>query len=319
MVEKVKKLPKTFQYFKDEDAFAGGVAFCAGCPLELTLRVMSKILGRETVIVGTPSCSAPVLYGQNIGAWHKLPYYSCLMTGVASSATGLSRYYKKAGKDVNVVCFTGDGCAADIGFQTLSGAAERNENIIYICYENEGYMNTGIQRSSTTPRGATTSTTPVGPALRGKPTPAKNVPLIMAMHNIPYTATATLSHMDDFAKKLLKAVEMKKQGFVYLHVFSPCPVGWGIESDLSIEVCRMAVKTNYFPLWEAESGKYRLTQNVANPEPISKYTKLFRKYSHLNEAELAHAQQDVNDKFAFLKYLTGFGEHDKPAETPAKE
>ena len=311
MVEKVKKLPKVFQYFKDEDQFAGGVAFCAGCPLELTLRVLSKVMGRQTVIVGTPSCSAPVLYGQNIGSWHRLPYYSCLMTGVASSATGLTRYYRKAGKDVNVVCFTGDGCAADIGFQTLSGAAERNENIIYICYENEGYMNTGIQRSSTTPRGVTTSTTPVGVEGRGKTTSPKNVPLIMAMHNIPYVATATLSHMDDFAKKLLKAVEKKKEGFVYLHVFSPCPVGWGIESDMSIEVCRMAVKTNYFPLWEAENGKFRLTQNVVNPEPITKYIKLFRKYNHLNETELAAAQEEVNRNFAFLHYLTEFGAQDK--------
>ena len=319
MVEKVKKLPKVFQYFKDEDQFAGGLAFCAGCPLELTLRVISKVMGRETVIVGTPSCSAPVLYGQNVGAWHKLPYYSCLMTGVASSATGLSRYYKKAGKDVNVVCFTGDGCAADIGFQTMSGAAERNENIIYICYENEGYMNTGIQRSSTTPRGASTSTTPIGVAGRGKTTPAKNMPLLMAMHGIPYTATATLSHMDDFAKKLIKAMEMKKQGFVYLHVFSPCPVGWGIESDLSIEVCRQAVKTNYFPLWEAENGKFKLTQTVANPEPISKYTKLFKKYGHLNEAELAHVQQDVDQKFAFLKHLTEFGKDEGACTTSTKD
>jgi pyruvate/2-oxoacid:ferredoxin oxidoreductase beta subunit len=310
MVEKVKKLPKVFQYFKEEDQFAGGVAFCAGCPLELTLRLVPKIMGKETVIVGTPSCSAPVLYGQNIGAWHKLPYYSCLMTGVASSATGLTRYYKKIGRDVNVVCFTGDGCAADIGFQTMSGAAERNENIIYICYENEGYMNTGIQRSSTTPFGASTSTTPVGVASRGKTTRAKNLPLLMAMHNIPYTATATLSHIDDFAKKLQKAMEMKKQGFVYLHVFAPCPVGWGIESDLSIEVCRQAVKTNYFPLWEAEHGKFKLTQTVTNQEPITKYTKLFKKYSHLNEAEIAHVQQDVNEKFAFLKHLTEFGKHD---------
>ena len=311
MVEKVKKLPKLFQYFKDEDQFAGGVAFCAGCPLELTLRIMSKVLGRETVIVGTPSCSAPVLYGQNIGSWHLLPYYSCLMTGVASSATGLTRYYRKAGRDVNVVCFTGDGCAADIGFQTLSGAAERNENIIYVCYENEGYMNTGIQRSSTTPRGATTSTTPVGPAGRGKTTPPKTVPLIMAMHHIPYVATATLSNMDDFVRKLLKAVEKKQEGFVYLHVFTPCPVGWGIESDMSIEVCRMAVKTNYFPLWEAENGIFRLTHNEVNPEPITKYTKLFRKYNHLNDTELAVAQEDVNSNFAFLRHLTTFGTKDK--------
>jgi len=116
--------------------------FCAGCPLELTLRVLSKVMGHETVIVVHLPARRRSFYGQNVGAWHRLPYYSCLMTGVASSATGLSRYYRKAGKDVNVVCFTGDGCAADIGFQTLSGAAERGERFIYICYETKAYMNT---------------------------------------------------------------------------------------------------------------------------------------------------------------------------------
>ena len=306
MAQKEKKLSRVFEYFRDEDQFAGGVAFCAGCPLELTLRIISKVLGREIVIVGTPSCSAPVLYGQNIGTWHRLAYYSCLMTGVASSATGLARYYRKAGIDATVVCFTGDGCAADVGFQPLSGAAERNENIIYICYDNEGYMNTGIQRSSTTPFGASTTTTPVGTSGRGKEMSAKNLPLIMSMHQIPYVATATLSHMEDFIKKLLKAKEKKNEGFVYLHVFSPCPVGWGIESDLSIQVCRMAVRSNYFPLWEAEDGKFRLTHTVASPRPVTEYTKLIRKFRHLNEEELARLQEEVNSNFAFLRHLTEF-------------
>ena len=306
MTQKAKKLPRVFEYFRDEDQFAGGLAFCAGCPLELTLRILSKVLGRETMIVGTPSCSAPVLYGQNIGTWHRLPYYSCLMTGVASSATGLVRYYRKAGKDVNVVCFTGDGCASDVGFQPLTGAAERNENFIYICYDNEGYMNTGIQRSGTTPFGAATTTTPVGAAGRGKETSAKNLPLIMAMHRVPYVATATLSHMEDFIKKLLKAAEKKKEGFAYIHVFSPCPVGWGIETDSTIQVCRTAVRTNYFPLWEAERGKFRLTHNVAAPRPVAEYTSLIRKFRHLSEEELARLQEEVDCNFAFLRHLTEF-------------
>jgi len=193
MAEK-KKLSKVFDYFKDEDQFAGGLSFCSGCPLELLLRFVSRVLGKEIIIVGTPSCSAAVLYGQNIGAWHKLAYYGCIMTGVASTATGISRYYRKTGKDATVVCFTGDGCAADIGFQPLSGAAERDEHFIYICYDNEGYMNTGIQRSSTTPFGAATTTTPVGTNRRGNDTRGKNLPYIMAMHKGAYTATATLSH-----------------------------------------------------------------------------------------------------------------------------
>ena len=305
IAKKKKKLPKVFDYFRDEDQFAGGVAFCVGCPLELTLRFMVKVLGREIVILGTPSCSAPVLYGQNIGTWHRVAYYSCLMTGVASSATGIVRYYRKIGKDITVVCFTGDGCAADVGFQPLSGAAERNENFIYICYDNEGYMNTGVQRSSTTPLGARTTTSPVGVARRGKETAAKNLPLIMAMHRIPYAATATLSHLEDFAKKLRKAEEKKKEGFVYIHVFSPCPVGWGIADDSSIEVCRMAVRTNYFPLWEAEGGKFHLTREVAQPKPITEYTKLMRKFAHLTADELDRLQREVNANFSLIQALAG--------------
>ena len=113
------------------------------------------------------------MHGQNLGAWHKLSYLACVMTGVASSATGLSRYFRRTGQDATVVCFTGDGCATDIGFQTLSGAAERNEHIIYLAYDNEGYMNTGNQRSSATQKGAATTTTPVGKVGRGKPTASR--------------------------------------------------------------------------------------------------------------------------------------------------
>ena len=304
MTEQKKKLPKVFDYFRDKDQFAGGIAFCAGCALELTIRFVGKVLGKDIVFVGTPSCSAPVLYGMNIGSWHKYSYYSCLMTGVASSGSGIARAYKKLGKDITVVCFTGDGCAYDVGFQPLSGAAERNENIIYITYDNEGYMNTGIQRSSATPYHAATTTSPVGKARRGKQTPAKNLPLIMAMHNIPYAATATLSHLEDFAKKLRKAEEKKKEGFVYLHVYSPCPVGWGFESDLTIDLCRTAVRTNYFPLWEAEYKNFRLTQTVANPKPISDYTKMIKKFSHFTKEELDTFQEQVNENYSFLKHLT---------------
>jgi len=232
-----------------------------------------------------------------------LSYYSTLMTGVASSATGLARYYQKVGKDVTIVCYTGDGCAADVGFQPLSGAAERNEKIIYICYDNEGYMNTGVQRSSTTPLHAATTTTPIGKESRGKPTVPKNLPLIMAMHQTAYVATATLSHLEDLAKKLVKAAEKKNEGFVYLHVFCPCPVGWRIPSDSSIQVCRMAVRTNYFPLWEAEDGKFRFTHEVASPRPIEEMTKLIGKFAHLKEDQLEDLQQMVNDRYALIKTL----------------
>jgi pyruvate/2-oxoacid:ferredoxin oxidoreductase beta subunit len=202
-----------------------------------------------------------------------------------------------------VVCFTGDGCATDVGFQPLSGAAERGEHFIYLAYDNEGYMNTGNQRSSATPLGAATTTTPVGKIKRGKPTMSKNMPLVMLMHRPAYMATATVSHLEDFAKKLKKAQEKIKEGFVYLHVFSPCPVGWRVDSNRVIEVCRAAVRTNYFPLWEAENGKPRFTLEVANPKPVSELTKLIRKFSHLKEDELAALQKAVDERYTLIKNL----------------
>lgn len=308
MVEKTKKKSRVFDYFVEkEEQYAGGLAWCSGCPLELTLRFVPKVLGKDIIIVGCPCCSAPILYGQNVGTWHKMAYYSTLMTGVASSATGLARYYQKVGQDATIVCYTGDGCAADVGFQPLSGAAERNEKILYICYDNEGYMNTGVQRSSTTPLGASTTTTPVGKVGRGKPTTSKNLPLVMLMHRPKYMATATLSHLEDFAKKLVKAKEKSKEGFVYLHIFSPCPVGWRIDSNMSIEVCRTAVRTNYFPLWEAEDGKPKFTVEVASPKPVTEFTKLMRKFSHLKEDGLAALQKEVDERYALLKTLVNAG------------
>jgi len=303
MVEKTKKKSRIFDYFCTEDQFTGGVAWCAGCPLELTARFVPQVLGKKMVFVGTPGCAAPVLHGQNIGAWHKLAYVASVMTGVPSKATGLSRYFHRIGLEATVVCFTGDGCATDVGFQPLSGAAERNEKIIYIAYDNEGYMNTGNQRSSATPLSAATTTTPVGKIGRGKPTASKNMPMVMLMHRPRYMATATLSHLEDFAKKLVKAKEAVEEGFVYIHVFSPCPVGWRIDSNMTIEVCRTAVRTNYFPLWEAEYGKPHMTVQVANPRPVQELTKLMRKFSHLNEADMERLQQVVNDRYDLLKTL----------------
>jgi len=303
MLQKEKKLPRVFDYFIEPDQFAGGTTFCAGCPAELTLRTIPKVLGKNIVMVGTPSCSAPVLHGQNLGAWHKLAYYACVMTGVASSASGLARYYQKTGQETTVVCFTGDGDASDVGFQPLSGAAERKEHILYICYDNEGYMNTGNQRSGSTPMGASSATTPVGKNTRGKPTLSKYLPLVMALHPVAYAATATLSHMEDYIKKLLKAQEKSREGLAYLHVFCPCIVGSRIATDSAIQVCRMAVRTNYFPLWEMEDGRFRFTVHTANPRPVQEYLSLSGKFSHFREDDFAHFQEAVNERYALMQTL----------------
>jgi pyruvate/2-oxoacid:ferredoxin oxidoreductase beta subunit len=305
MAEKNKgRLTKVLDYLKYDDPFSKGVSFCPGCGLELLLRFIPRVLGNDIIITGTPSCSAPVLLGQNKQSWHTLSYFGTLMTGAAANATGLVRYYKKAGIDNTVVCFNGDGTANDIGFGNLSGAAERNEPFIYICYDNEGYMNTGIQKSGTTPYGATTTTTPYGTVHKGKNLRRMNLGVKMAMNKIPYTATATLSDLEDLAKKLLKAKKAKERGFCFLHVFAPCPTGWGANPADTIEICRQAVKTNYFPLWEAENGKIRMTKTVKKPKPVGSYTKLMKKFNHMTDADLQILQDDVEYETCLLGGLS---------------
>ncbi|MCX6013105.1 MAG: thiamine pyrophosphate-dependent enzyme [Chloroflexi bacterium] len=293
------------KYMQDQDLLSEGVAFCAGCSLELALRFTLKVLGKDIVIFSTASCSAPVLIGTGAASLERTAFYGCLMTNVASSAAGYARYYRKIGKDVTPVCFVGDGCTADVGFQPLSGAAERNENVIYICYDNEGYMNTGYQKSSTTPMGAWTSTTQVGSADRGKPTHAKDMPLIMAMHGLPYMATATLSNLEDYAKKLIKAKEAKKHGLAYIHLFAPCTTGWKLATDVGIEVCRTAVETNYFPLFEVENGEFRFTYLPKEVKPVKNMVKLVRKFSHLTEEDVKELQTRVDKRFNRIKRLVG--------------
>jgi phenylglyoxylate dehydrogenase beta subunit len=194
---------------------------------------------------------------------------------------------------------------------------ECNEKMIYLTRDNEGYMNTGIQQSSATPFGTATSTTPLGNESRGKPTGAKNLPLVMAMHDLPYVATATLSHLEDYAKKLVKARAKAKEGFVYLHVFCPCVVGWRIPTDSSIQVCREAVRTNYFPLWEAEEGVFRVTHPVKDPRPISGLTEILGKFKHLRDEEVAILQEQVDKRFQMLAALcAGSAGSPVPVESP---
>ncbi len=288
---------KVDHYLQREDLLPQGTSACLGCPAELGLRFTLKVLGKNTILFGAASCAAGFINRAGV------PNHLCLMTNIASTMEGVKRCYSAIGRDVNVVAFAGDGATADVGFQSLSGAAERGANIIYICYDNEGYMNTGNQRSSTTPYLSSTTTTPVGVRSSGKGQIAKYMPLIMAFHGIPYAATATLFHLDDYARKLEKAMEVK-DGMAYIHLLCPCPTGWGVPPEASIDICRKAVKTNYFPLWEAEGGRFRLTHEVKNPEPVEAFTHLTRRYAHLTTEDLSKLQSMVSERFNLIKHLT---------------
>lgn len=279
-----------------EDPLSPGLPYCAGCTMELLDRLALRILGKDIVVFGSPSCNV-------LSSKMSVPYYGALMTQAASSATGVARYFKHIGKETLCVAIIGDGATADLGFGQLSAAAERGEQILYICYDNEAYMNTGIQRSSTTPLGSWTNTTQIGANGRGRQGEPKNVPILMAFHGIAYTATASLAYPEDFKRKLLKAKEAVKHGMAYIHVLTPCPTGWKYAPEDAIEISRKAVETNYFPLWETENGAIRLTHTVNHPAPIQDFMKLTRRFSHLSAEEVGKMQAFVDKSYEKVKRI----------------
>lgn len=298
----VKNSP-ILSYLHDEDVVVPGTSACRGCPAELALRFTLRVLGKNVILFTAPGCLISFVIGYGTRAGVSLAHFPTLLTNVASSMTGVSRYYRSIDRDVTLVALVGDGATVDVGFQPLSGAAERGENFIYICYDNEGYMNTGVQRSGSTPLGARTATTPVGPARHGKKQTSKYLPLIMLSHGIPYVATANIAYLEDYARKLTKARNVK-DGLAYIHLLSPCSTGWGFPEEKSLDVCRLAVETNYFPLWEAEHGKVSLTHEVNNPRPIEEYTKSMSKYAHLTDEDLRQIQESVIARHNLIKFLS---------------
>jgi phenylglyoxylate dehydrogenase beta subunit len=290
------------QWKNSEDLVSPGISSCLGCGAEHAFRFVLRTLGKNTIIAVPPGClSAAGVVGFGLTTGVKIPTFFPLLDNGAAMLSGVKRVFQQKGQDVNVVAFAGDGGTADIGFQSLSAAAERGENIIYICYDNEGYMNTGFQRSSTTPYGAWTSTTPVGKkGMGGKKIGSKNLPIIMADHEIPYAATACMAYPDDFERKLRKAMQVK-DGLAYIHLLSPCPTGWRFPSEKGIEIARLAVETNFFPLWEMERGVYRFTVAVKEPKPVEEFLETMGKYRHLNRKQIQEIKAIVEKRLNILQ------------------
>lgn len=288
-----------------KDLVTSGMSACQGCGGELCLRRVLQIAGENTVMAIPPGCMAGAgVVGWNFDNGLKVPVHIPLLDNTASFLSGVSQMYQRQGRDdVNIIAFAGDGATADCGFQSLSGAAERGEHMLYICYDNEGYMNTGFQRSSTTTKGSRTSTTPVGSVLQGKSQAKKYMPLIMAMHNVEYMATLSPSNMKDFVEKVEKGLAASKRGFAYLHIFSPCPTGWVHSSDKSIEVARKAVKSNFFPLIEFENDKLKVNVENKNPISVKEFLQLSGKFKHFTEADFEEIQQEVDARMALIRSL----------------
>jgi pyruvate ferredoxin oxidoreductase beta subunit len=289
----------------EEEQFAPGHRACIGCGEALAVRLACKALGNSVIIVNATGCMEVVSSQLPYTSW-RVPWIHTLFENTAAVASGIEAGLKimtKKGRrppsDVTVVAMAGDGGTSDIGLQALSGALERGHDFIYICLDNEAYMNTGIQRSSATPYGASTTTSPAGKVSIGQITWKKNMPAIAAAHDIPYVATACPSYPFDLMNKVSKAAAIK--GPAYLHILSVCPVGWRCPAELTIRIGRLAIQTGVFPLYEVEYGKYKL--NIAPPKlkPVSDYLKLQGRFRHLSEDTINEIQQRVSKEYAKLK------------------
>jgi len=276
----------------EEEFLAPGHRGCAGCGATVGVRLALKVLGKNTVAVSSTGCLEVITTPYPETAW-RIPWIHVAFENAAAVASGVERALKAKGRDdVNVVAFAGDGGTADIGLQALSGAMERGHNIIYICYDNEAYMNTGIQRSASTPYGASTTTSPHGKESFGEDRPKKNMPLIMAAHGVPYVATASISYPEDFMEKVRKARDT--DGPAYIHLHQPCTTGWGFDPAKTVELGRLAVETGSWILYEIEDGDFRVTYRPVQRKPVEEYLNAQKRFRHLTEEQKARIQEYVD-------------------------
>jgi pyruvate ferredoxin oxidoreductase beta subunit len=299
MVLKIKDLP-------DEEYWLGGNPACHGCPAAIALRIALKALGPKTVMVVPAGC-VTIIQGAFPRTSARVPLLNIAFAAASSSASGVAAALEQRGlSDVNVLVWAGDGATSDIGMASLSGAAERNANIIYVCYDNEAYMNTGVQRSSSTPVGAWTTTTVTG-KLEGK----KDLPAIMMMHHVPYVATASISFPLDFAEKLQKAARIK--GFKYIHLHAPCPPGWKFSSEKTIEVGRLAIQTGSWITYEVENGVFKLSTpslpyaNKERRKPVDLYLKSQGRFAKITEEERSMFAAAVEDSWRTVANFAKMG------------
>ncbi len=310
--------PFTPKNIPEIEPISPGHRACQGCGEILALRHIMKAIGENVIVVSATGCMEIVTSPFPQTAW-RVPWLHVAFENAAAVAGGVEAAYKVLNRkgrinqtDVTFLAYGGDGGTADIGLQALSGALERGHNFIYVCLDNEAYMNTGIQRSSSTPYGAMTTTSPPGKKSIGQHTWKKNMPAIVAAHGIPYVATASPAYYLDLMNKAKKAAMVP--GPAYLHVYSPCPTGWRCPGDMSIEVARLAVQTNVFPLYEVIDGKWKLSRKISKPKPVKEYLATQRRFRHLSEEDIAYIQARIDKEYEKILALCGEDKEDKKEE-----
>jgi len=288
-----------------KEYFAPGHRSCQGCAEALAVRLVAKALGRNAIVVQATGCMEIVASPLPLTSW-EVPWIhvafenaAAVASGVESGLKALMRKGRLPKKRITVLGMAGDGGTADIGLQAISGALERGHDFLYICTDNEAYMNTGIQRSSATPFGASTTTSPAGRVIPGQVTWKKNMPAIAAAHNIPYVATACPSYPIDLINKVKKAAKIR--GPAYLHILSVCPTGWRSPTDMSIRLGRLAAETGVFPLYEIVNGRYHLSIDFPQLRPIKDYFRYQGRFRHLTDEMIAQIEERVHREYQALK------------------
>src|SRR4030066_1555164 len=271
-----------------------GHGACAGCGLVVGMKLVMQAMGPRTIVVIVPSCGGAVS-GMYPNSPHAVPAFHSAFEIAAPTAAGIANALKIQGKDdIQVVAFAGDGGTFDIGLAALSGVTKNNDDIIYVCLDNEAYMNTGIQVSSSTPSFAWTGTTP-----KGNPRRKKNIMEIMAAHYNPYSATAPIGFPKDLQQKIIKAKSIR--GTKFIHMLVPCPTGWRTPSDISPELSILAVETNVFPLYEVEDGKRYTINHEPRGLPVQEYLLKQGRFRHLKEEQIRQIQMDEDEGWEKLK------------------
>jgi len=288
-----------------EEYMRSGHSACPGCGATLVMRYLLKGLGPNTILT-VPACCWTVIGTPFPTTAVDVPMLDCAFEATGASISGLVAATEALGlKDVTIVGFAGDGGTADIGLQALSGMLERRTNGIYVMYDNEAYMNTGVQRSGATPEGAWTTTTPVGSASRGKAEPKKDIMAIIAAHKPAYAATVNVAFPEDFVKKVQKAKAI--HGPRFFHALAPCPPGWRYSSEKTIEIGRLATDTNVFPLYEVVDGVVHISRKLGTAKPVKEYLKVQGRFAHLTDAEIEEIQADVAARWKRLLALEAMG------------